>query len=393
MNSRFFEIIAQTTPSPPALEIIDSEGVFLIDINGDKFIDCISGISVSYLGHRNNEIINAIKNQADKFLHVMVYGEHILKPQVEYAELLTSLLPTHLNCVYFTNSGAEATEGAMKLAKKITKRKKFISCINAYHGSTQGALSLAGSYELKKKFEPLIPYCTQINYGKFEDLKYLNEDVAALFIEPISAEAGIIEPPNGYLEEVRKICTEKGIILVFDEIQTGFGRTGKLWGFENSKMEPDVILLGKALGAGLPLGAFIAKKEWMDELNTDPILGHITTYGGNPLSCAAGLAGLKYLISNELLENVVTVGNYLKKELSENLDLKVYGKGFLLSAELNFFERVLECTEFCKKHGVLIDWFLFNDKRIRIAPPLIFTIEHADALISTLKKYLDSIKS
>ncbi|HEU4858252.1 MAG TPA: aspartate aminotransferase family protein, partial [Chitinophagaceae bacterium] len=292
MNERelFLKHIAQTSPSPLAFEIAKAEGCLLYDVKGKEYIDLIGGISVANIGHRHPKVIEAIRKQLDAYMHVMVYGEFIESPQVQYAKLLTDYLPSALNSVYFTNSGAEAIEGAMKLAKRVSNRTQIIAFKNSYHGSTQGALSIIGDEYWRNAFRPLLPDVIHLEYNSFESLGEITSTTACVFAETIQAEAGIIVPSKEWMQALRNKCTETGTLLILDEIQTGFGRTGKLWGFENSEFVPDVLVLGKALGGGMPLGAFIADKKLMDAFTENPILGHLTTFGGHPICCAAGMA-------------------------------------------------------------------------------------------------------
>jgi acetylornithine/N-succinyldiaminopimelate aminotransferase len=286
----FLQHVAQTSDAPLGLEIEKAEGVYLYDVAGKKYIDLISGIGVSALGHCHPKVVQAVQAQAAKYMHTMVYGEYVQSPQVQLAKYLCDVLPSTLNAVYFTNSGTEATEGAMKLAKRFTGKSEIISCYNSYHGSTQGALSLNGDEYFKSAYRPLLPDVRQIRYNNFEDIHLITNKTAAIFLEPIQAEAGVIVPEKVYLEAVRKRCDETGTLLVFDEIQTGCGRTGNLFRFQTENVVPDILLVGKAFGGGLPLAAFIADIEIMQVLQNNPVLGHITTFGGNAVCCAAGMA-------------------------------------------------------------------------------------------------------
>ena len=366
----FLSQLAQTSPIPLGLEIDHAEGCWLYDINGKKYLDLISGISVSSIGHRHPAVVKAVKAQVDKYLHVMVYGEYIQSPQVSYARLLTDHLPESLNCVYFTNSGAEATEGGMKLAKRVTGRPEIIGYYNGYHGSTQGALSIAGGEWFKNSFRPLIPGTRQIRFNNFDDIKGITNHTAAVFLEPIQAEAGAILPDSGYLEAIRERCSETGTLLVFDEIQTAFGRTGLLFNFMKSGVVPDILLLGKALGGGMPLGAFIADKALMNEFTHDPVLGHITTFGGHPVSCAAGKAAMDVLLGSDIIEKVKEKEALFRDNLKHPGIKAIHGEGLLLAVEVSGFQEVQRIIRNCIDNGLVTDWFLFNDKCIRIAPPL-----------------------
>ncbi|MGZ8556676.1 MAG: aspartate aminotransferase family protein, partial [Chitinophagaceae bacterium] len=292
----FLQHIAQTSAAPLALEIIKAEAASLYDANGKEYIDLIGGISVANVGHRHPEVIKAIQKQLDAYLHIMVYGEFVQTPQVQYAKMLTYHLPPSLNSVYFTNSGAEAVEGAMKLAKRVADRTQIIAFKNSYHGSTQGALSIIGSEYWRNAFRPLLPDILHLDYASDDALKLITEQTACVIAETVQAEAGIIAPAKEWMQALKKKCSATGSLLILDEIQTGFGRTGKLWGFEHFDIVPDVILLGKALGGGMPLGAFIADKKMMDVFTENPVLGHITTFGGHPVCCAAGMAAMNVLM-------------------------------------------------------------------------------------------------
>lgn len=366
----FFKHIAQTSAFPPALEIIRAEGCYLIDVSGMKYLDLISGISVSSLGHGNEEIRKAIHKQVDEHLHLMVYGEHIVSSQVDLVQTLTENLPQSLQSVYLTNSGTEATEGAMKLAKRHTGRTGFISFKNAYHGSTQGSLSICGNEKLKSAFRPLLPDHRIIDYNSMEQLQFIDENTAAVFIEPIQAEAGIILPEKGFLEKVRLRCNEQNAMLVFDEIQTGMGRTGQLFAFNDSNVIPDILLLGKAFGGGMPLGAFVSSNEIMSKLSFDPSLGHLTTSGGHPVSCAAALASLKILTRTDILVSVIKKEELFRTLLKHSLIKSVRGKGLLFAIEFENEAINQKVIQLCFEKGLLTDWFLFSPFCLRIAPPL-----------------------
>ena len=371
----FLRHIAQTSDIPLGIEVERAEGCYLYDTNGEKFLDLISGISVSALGHGRSEIIDAIKKQAEKHLHLMVYGEYIQSPQNDYARLLVENLPPQLDSVYFTNSGAEATEGAMKLAKRYTGRTGFVSFENAYHGSTQGALSLAGGEWLKSVYRPLLPDCIQLPYNDIAALERINEKTAAVFIDLVQVEAGVRKIDSTFLSALRDRCTKLGVLLVFDEIQSGMGRTGSLWAFEQFNVVPDILLLGKAFGGGMPLGAFISSKEIMQTLSFDPVLGHITTFGGHPVSCAAGYAALNTLITSGIIDIVKEKESLLRKLLVSPKIKAFHSAGLLAALELESFAEVQRVIHHCIENGVITDWFLFNDKCIRIAPPLVISNE------------------
>ena len=369
----FLKHIAQTSPSPLAFEIARAEGCLLYDVNGKESIDLIGGISVANIGHRHPKVIEAIKKQLDAYMHVMVYGEFIESPQVQFAKLLTDHLPISLNSVYFTNSGAEAIEGSMKLAKRITNRTQIIAFKNSYHGSTQGALSIIGDEYWRNAFRPLLPGVLHLEYNSFKSLDEISERTACVIAETVQAEAGIIVPSKEWMLALRKKCTETGTLLILDEIQAGFGRTGKLWGFENFAIVPDVLVLGKALGGGMPLGAFIADKRMMDAFTEYPVLGHITTFGGHPVCCAAGMAAMKVLLGEKIINGIK-----VKEELFRSLLVHPKIKGFRsfglwMALEFDSFETNKKIIDICIVSGVMTDWFLFASNCLRISPPLIIS--------------------
>ena len=316
----FLQHIGQTSEAPLALEIVKAEGCKLYDVNGAAYIDLIGGISVCNIGHKHPKVVEAIKKQADDYLHIMVYGELVQSPQVQYAKALTKHLPATLNSVFFTASGSEATEGAMKLAKRFTKRTQIISFKNSYHGSTQGALSIMGDEYWRNAFRPLLPNTMQLNYNSFEDLENITTQTACVIAETVQAEAGVLIPQNNWLKALRKKCTETATLLILDEIQCGFGRNGTLWAFEQFDIVPDVLLLGKALGGGMPLGAFVADKKIMDSLSHNPVLGHINTFGGHPVCCAAGLAAFNVLLDEKLIDAVNRKGELFVSLLTKGPD-------------------------------------------------------------------------
>lgn len=371
----FLQHLAQTSPAPLGIEMVKAEGYLLRDAQGKKYIDLIAGISVCNVGHRHPKVIKAIKKQADQYLHLLVYGELVESPQVQYAKLLTEHLPASLNSVYFTNSGAEAVEGAMKLAKRITGRTQIIAFNKSYHGSTQGALSIMGDEYWRNAFRPLLPDILHLDYNSFESLDEITSRTACVIAEPVQAERGVHSPAAGWMKALRGKCDETGALLVLDEIQTGFGRTGTLWAFEQYGIVPDILLLGKALGGGMPLGAFIADKKNMDLLMADPVLGHITTFGGHPVCCAAGCAAMKVLLKEKLVEQVEEKENLFRDLLKHKKIKDVRGAGLLIAVEFDSFETVKKIIQHCvlsesKTTGVLIDWFLFAPECLRIAPPL-----------------------
>ncbi|MCW3070436.1 MAG: aspartate aminotransferase family protein [Bacteroidetes bacterium] len=366
----FFNNVAQTSETPLALEIEKAEGVYLYEAGGKKYIDLISGISVSNIGHRHPKVIEAIKEQLDKYMHLMVYGEYVQSPQTLLAQALTSHLPAALSSVYFVNSGTEAIEGAMKLAKRYTGRTEIISFKNAYHGSTQGSLSIMGSEEFKNAYRPLLPDTKLLHFNSTDDLQQITERTACVIVETIQGEAGAIVPENDFLPELRKRCTEVGALLVADEIQCAFGRTGSLFAFEQYNFIPDILCLAKGMGGGMPIGAFVSSKKIMDSFTNNPVLGHITTFGGHPVCCAAALAALHVLLDEKLAEGVPAKEQLFRSLLKHPLIRSVKGKGLLLALEFESYDQNKKIIDNCIAAGVITDWFLFNSHSMRIAPPL-----------------------
>jgi acetylornithine/N-succinyldiaminopimelate aminotransferase len=372
MNQRelFFRHVAQTSTAPLALEIVKAEGSRLWDADGKEYIDLIAGISVCNVGHRHPRVIKAIKKQLDEYLHLLVYGELVQSPQVQYAKLITDHLPGTLNSVFFTNSGAEAVEGAMKLAKRATGRTQIIAFKQSYHGSTQGALSIIGDEYWRQAFRPLLPDVWHLDHGSMEAIDAITELTACVIAEPIQAERGVYAPAKEWMQALRKKCTETGTLLILDEIQTGFGRTGTLWAFEQFNITPDVLLLGKALGGGMPLGAFIAKQSVMAHLTDNPVLGHITTFGGHPVCCAAGLAALKVLLKETLVQEVKKKEALFLKLLQHPAIKTVRSNGLMMAVEFDSYDTNKRIIDACIANGVLTDWFLFAPQCMRIVPPL-----------------------
>ncbi len=366
----FLNHVAQTSPVPLGLEIARAEGEFLFDVAGKRYVDLISGISVSNVGHRHPRVVKAIHDQLEKYMHVIVYGEYIQAPQVKLAEKIASLLPPTLNCTYFTNSGAEAIEGALKLAKRITGRSELVSFDNAYHGSTHGALSIMGSEFFKTSFRPLLPGTRMLRYNNLDDINLISSQTACVVVEPVQGEAGAIVPVKGFLEALRKRCTETGTLLIFDEIQTGFGRTGKLFGFEHSKAIPDITVFAKGLGGGMPIGAFVSSREHMHALTENPVLGHITTFGGNAVCCAAALATVETILEENLLDGIAEREKIIRETLVHPEIKELRGNGLLFAAVLENSEKAKIAIQKSVKRGVITDWFLFCDHALRIAPPL-----------------------
>ncbi len=384
MRQLFLKHQAQTSDFPLMIEVEKAEGVYMYGANGERYLDLISGIGVSNVGHRHPRVVNAIKEQLDKYMHLMVYGEFVQAPQAKLSEALTSTLPARLNNVYLLNSGTEAVEGALKLAKRYTGRTELISCRNAYHGSTQGALSVNGSESFKNAFRPLLPDVRHIRYNNLPDLKDITTRTAAVIVETIQGEAGVRVPENNYLKHLRERCTEVGALLILDEIQCGFGRTGTFWAFEQFGIEPDILLCAKGMGGGMPIGAFIAPQEIMAAFKTDPILGHCTTFGGHPVSCAASLATLQTIQQENLLEGVEAKAELFKKLLVHPRIKEIRNCGLMMAAEFESFDVLKAVIDKAIENGVLTDWFLFCDNSMRIAPPLTITeaqIEEACVVI------------
>jgi acetylornithine/succinyldiaminopimelate/putrescine aminotransferase len=380
----FLNHIAQTSEAPLCFEVSKASGVYLYDENGKAHIDLIGGISVCNVGHGNRQVIDSIKKQVDDYLHVMVYGEVIQSPQVRYATALAAQLPANLQSIYLTNSGTEATEGAMKLAKRVTGRSKIISFKNSYHGSTQGALSVMGSEYWQQAFRPLLPDVYQYHYNEDAVLEAIDHHTACIILEPVQAEAGVIVPDKGWLKKIRNKCDETGCLLIFDEIQTAFGRTGSLFRFTKEEVIPDILLLGKALGGGMPLGAFVSSKANMDLFTHNPVLGHITTFGGHPVCCAAGLAALEYLLQHNWIDEVQAKESLFKKLLVHPAINKVTSCGLMIAVHFENFETNKKIIDRCIQKGVFTDWFLFASNALRIAPPLIISkpeIERACEII------------
>lgn len=389
-NRQMFQInLGQTSSTPLMLEIVRAEGVYMYGPEGQKYLDLISGVSVSNTGHRHPRVIEAIKLQLDNYLHLMVYGEIIQSPQVLYASRLAEILPPDLSNVYFVNSGSEAVEGALKLAKRYTGRSRIISFRNSYHGSTHGALSIQGCETFKNSFRPLLPDIFFADFNIVKSLEVIDNNTACVIVEPVQGEAGIIFPQNDFLGKIRKRCDETGSLLIFDEIQTAFGRTGFMFASDRFGVIPDIILLAKALGGGMPLGAFISSKEIMSSLISNPQLGHITTFGGHPVSCAAGLAALEVIINENLVAGSAEKSSILKKELIHPLIEEVRGEGLFLAVRVIQPELIPYIISHAPDFGLILDYFLFCNNAFRITPPL--TITYEELLWSTvqIKKLLD----
>jgi acetylornithine/succinyldiaminopimelate/putrescine aminotransferase len=369
----FLNHIGQTSPDPLALEIIRASGSKLYDINNKEYIDLIGGISVCNIGHGNKKVIEAIKRQAENFMHVMVNGELVLSPQTAYAKLLTDHLPSSLNSVFFTSSGTEATEGAMKLAKRFTGRTQIAAFKNSYHGSTQGSLSIIGDEYWRNAYRPLLPGILHLDYNNFDSLELINTQTACVIAETIQAEAGVIVPDKTWMQRLRKKCTDTGTLLVLDEIQCGFGRNGTLWAFEQFDVIPDILLLGKALGGGMPLGAFIADKKMMDSFTNNPVLGHINTFGGHPVCCAAGHAAMQFLLEEKIIDAVFDKEKLFLQNLHHPKIKNIRSRGLMMAIEFENHDQNKKVIDALLNKGVFSDWFLFAPQCLRIVPPLIIS--------------------
>lgn len=382
--------IGQTSPSPMMLEISGARGVFMFGPDGRSYLDLISGVSVSNTGHGHPKVIEAVKRQVDAYMHLMVYGEIIQSPQVQYATRLAGILPENLGNCYFVNSGSEAVEGALKLAKKYTGRSRIISFKNSYHGSTHGPLSIQGSEKYRNAFRPLLPDTFQINLNDADDLDIINDRTACVVIEPVQGEGGVLFSDNDFLQKLRDKCNDTGTLLIFDEIQTGFGRTGTMFAFERFKVVPDILLLAKALGGGMPLGAFISSQKIMSSLISDPTLGHITTFGGHPVCCAAGLAALEVIIDEDLISKSVGKSLLFKKNLVHPLISEMRGEGLLLAVKLIHPGYIDYIITNAPEYGIILDYFLFCSDAFRVAPPLIISEDEITLACGRIIMLLDA---
>ncbi len=374
LRKQFLQHVGQTSPSPLLIEVARAEGVFFYTPEGKRYYDLIAGVSVNNVGHGNPKVVQAVCSQAEQYMHIMVYGEMVERPQVRYAARLAELLPPELSSVYFLNSGSEAVEGALKIAKRYTGRTQLISFRRAYHGSTLGPLSIMGApegEEYKNAFRPLVPDVDSLEFGDLSQLERITERTAAVLVEPVQGEAGVRIPPAGFLEALRRRCSETGALLIFDEIQTGLGRTGSLFAFQKYGVVPDIMCVAKAFGGGMPLGGFISSPEIMNTLTFNPVLGHITTFGGHPVCCAAGLAALEYLIEEKLVEQAEAKGALYQALIEKHPQVvEIRRSGLLLAVELGDSSKMYRIMELFKEHGILSDWFLFCDTAFRISPPL-----------------------
>ena len=376
LKELFYRHIAQTSPEPLAIEIEKAEGIYLYSPDGKRYMDLISGISVSNVGHCRPEVVKAVQEQAEKYMHLMVYGEMVQSPQVLLAKRLTELLPPQLDSVYFVNSGSEAIEGAIKLARRFTGKTEILSCRNAYHGCTNGAMSIMGCEDFTRSFRPLLPHCHKINFGQTADIEKITTETAAVIIEVVQGEAGVRSADKTYWQQLRKRCTETETLLVFDEIQTGFGRTGTLFAFEQTGIVPDMLTLAKGMGGGMPIGAFVASREMMNCLTRNPVLGHITTFGGHPVCCAAALAALEVIVGEQLHLQVPQKAKLFRDLLSDLPKVKEFRQqGLLMALEFGNQKYNFEVINRCLSNGLLTDWFLFCDTALRLAPPLVISEE------------------
>jgi acetylornithine/succinyldiaminopimelate/putrescine aminotransferase len=395
MNNRqlFLQHNAQTSDAPLALEIVKAQGMYMWDADGKKYLDLIAGISVCNVGHCHPAVVKAIREQAQTYMHLLVYGEFVQSPQVAYAKYLTDHLPATLNSVYFTNSGSEATEGAMKLAKRHTGRTEIVAFKNSYHGSTQGSLSIIGDEYWRNAYRPLLPDVQHLQHNSMDMLGQITERTACVIAETVQAEAGVYAPSQEWMQALRQRCTETGALLVLDEIQCGLGRNGSLWAFEQYGIVPDVLLLGKALGGGMPLGAFIAGRDVMWSLTHQPVLGHITTFGGHPVACAAGLAGMKALIEEDLTASVFAKEKLFLELLQHPRIKAVRARGLMLAVEVADFPTNKKVIDYCIAHGLITDWFLFAPECLRIVPPLIISEEEIREACAIILAGLDTLSS
>ena len=395
LRKQFLRHVAHTSPSPQLIEVARAEGVFFYTPEGKPYYDLISGVSVNNVGHGNRAVVEAVQRQVADYMHIMVYGEMVERPQVEYARLLAECLPQPLDTVYFLNSGAEAVEGALKLAKRYTARTEMISMRRAYHGSTHGAMSMMGApegEEWKNAFRPLLPDTKAIRFNCEEDLKQITTRTACVLCEPVQGEAGVRPPEEGYLQALRKRCDEVGALLIFDEIQMGMGRSGEMFAMQRYGVTPDIVCLAKAFGGGMPLGAFISSQKIMSTLTFDPVLGHITTFGGHPVCCAAGLAAMRYLIDNKVVEDVERKGALYEELLKDHSAVKeIRRSGLLLAVELGQSEKLYKIMDLFIEEGILSDWFLYCDTAFRISPPLIISDEEIRDSVRIIRSCLDRL--
>jgi len=391
MREDFFKYQAQTTLNPLALEVSYAKGSYIYSTDGKKHLDFVAGVSACTLGHQHPRIVDAIKDQVDKYMHVMVYGEYIQKPAVEFCKLLAEHLPSNLNKTYLVNSGTEATEGALKLAKRVTGRTEIISCINGYHGNTQGSLSVLGNEERKEGFRPLLPEVSFITFNNVADLEKITNKTACVILETIQGSAGFITPVNNYLRKVRKRCDKVGALMILDEIQPGFGRIGKLFGFQHYNVIPDIVIMGKGMAGGMPVGAFTADYKHMDLLSHDPKCGHITTFGGHPVIAAASLATLQELLESDLMEQVLVKEQAIRKLLIHPLILEIKGIGLMLAIVTPSESITNKVILMCKEKGLILFWLMFDAKAIRITPPLTISLKEIELGCAIILEALNQV--
>lgn len=392
MKEDFFKYQAQTSPTPLEVEVSHAEGSYIYSTDGTKHLDFVAGVSACTLGHRHPRVINAIQDQLGKYLHVMVYGEYIQKPAVDFCKLLVQHLPENLNKTYLVNSGTEAIEGALKLAKRVTGRSQIISCINAYHGNTQGSMSILGNEERKSAFRPLLPDVNFIEFNNEEHILQITSKTAAIVLETIQGSAGFVTPENDFLLKVRKRCDEVGAMLILDEIQPGFGRTGKLFGFQNYNVTPDILVMGKGMGGGMPVGAFTANEKHMDLLSHDPKCGHITTFGGNPVIAAASLATLQELLETDLMEQTLVKEQLFRSLLKHPLITAIHGLGLMLAPMTPSAEITNQVILKCRDKGLILFWLMFEGRAIRITPPLTISEDEIREGCAMILEALDEIQ-
>ena len=391
MKEDFLKYQAQTSPYPLAMEVSYAKGSYIFDTAGKKYLDFVAGVSASSLGHQHPRVNQAIKEQLDKYSHVMVYGEYAQHPAVEFCKLLAKQLPEPLDKTYLVNSGTEATEGALKLARRVTGRSHLVSCFNAYHGNTMGSMSVMGFEERKQVFRPLVPDVDFITFNNEADIVKITTKTAGVIIESIQGGAGFIEPENGFLRKIKARCDEVGALLILDEIQPGFGRTGKLFGFENYEVVPDIVIMGKGMGGGMPVGAFTAKAEYMDLLSDHPKLGHITTFGGHPVIAAACLATLREVTETDLIPQTLVKERLFRELLVHPLIQEVRGKGLMLAAMVETPEITNQVIFKCQDKGLILFWLLFEGRAIRITPPLNISEEEIREGCAIMLEALDEV--
>jgi len=391
LRQLFLSYQGQTSDSPLCIEIEKAESIYMYSPDGKRYTDMVSGVSVSNVGHCHPKVVEAVKEQVSKYMHLMVYGEFVQSPQALYASKLVSILPKSLSNVYFVNSGSEANEGAIKLAKRYTGRTEVIGMKNAYHGSTHGVLSLIGDEYFKNAFRPLLPDVRSIEFNNFENIEQITERTACVIVEPLQGEAGAIKPEKGYLQALREKCTNTGTLLIFDEVQTGFGRLGEMFAFEKYGTVPDIITIAKGMGGGMPIGAFISSKEIMDSLQTNPVLGHITTFGGHPVSCAAGMASLEVILSEKLVPQVERKAALFRKYLKDANIKEIRGEGLLMAVDLGEQKRFSKFLKMSYEKGIVSDGFLFNNSSFRIAPPLIITEQQIEETCEVLRDIIKQV--